>query len=97
MFTEECLQKLGNDLFVLNTDAVNHRYDERDSPVGFFWMRNSLFNRFQALKSMQCLKYQCSKGDYHKTKLFKLLGELISRLSEHIVSSLPEYEEAEWG
>ena len=50
----------------------------------------------QWLKSLVCLRYQCSEGDCDKDPLYERLTARINSLALAIVGQLPEYEAAEW-
>lgn len=92
-------KKLAKELYNLNYDAVDGRYDEkneRESVKSFEWVDKDV-DKFQVLKSMHCLRYQCSEGNVPETKLYKLLSELIEAWESFIIHSMPEYESAEWG
>ena len=93
-------KRLAIELFNLNYDAVNYRYDEkneRDKVNSFVWVDKSGINKFQVLKSMRCLHYQCSEGDITKSKLYKLLSKLIEVWTDFLINSIKEYDKAEWG
>lgn len=97
----EDFERLAKDLFNLNYDAVDCRYDEkneRESAKSFIWVNpETNLSEFQVLKSMRCLRYQCSEGDIPETKLFKLLCELIDAWKSFVIDMIPEYEAAKWG
>ena len=52
---------------------------------------------YQALKSLECWHYQCSEGDVPERPLFQTMETVINYLQSAIISSLPEYERANWG
>jgi len=93
--TEEGKNKFANDLYKMNVEAVNQRYNEINTikPIKFEF---TPVNQFQALKSMHCLRYQCEEGDVPETELFKVLDSIIHFVEHRIISSLPQYEIAEW-
>jgi len=93
----EDFQRLGNELFKLNARGTGQRYGEKIKPELFKWESIGNISNIQLLKSMQCLKYQCSEGDTDEQELFKLLETLIESLKDHIISSRKDYQEADWG
>ena len=100
--TEADFDKLAIQLFKMNQDAIRQRYNEPENsdysaiPEYVDWNTGTI-NKYQCLKSMQCLRYQCPEGDVPKTKLFKFLEDLISAWMDYIISGLPEYDNASWG
>lgn len=96
-YTAKDFERLGNDLYALNTLAVSTRYDEAIDPTIFEWGESKLnINQFQVLKSMECLQYQCSQDKIYDTPLFQLLKELIGAWQSLIISSMAEYQKAVW-
>ncbi len=89
---------LFKDLFVLNYQAVDNRYNgksEIDNIPSFNLMPH--YNQIIAYKQMKCLHYQCSEYGAADTDLYKELSKFISITAERIVSSLKEYKLAPWG
>jgi hypothetical protein len=89
-------QAIGQFLFQLNRKAVNHRYRESDESPNYQHKR-SIDSAVQQLKAMQCLRYQCSEGDFEDNPAHIALNRTIGSLAEVIVRGLPEYEQAKWG
>jgi len=91
------MTNLGKKLIALNYKATNSRYNEKLEPVSykFDWLTN--ISDVQSLKSAECLRYQCSEGNVPKTKLFKLLNQLIHGMQNKIIHTITAYEQAEWG
>lgn len=90
--------KLGKSLIALNYKATNARYAEQlKVDIKYKWENLYHINDFQALKSAECLRYQCSEGNVPKTKLFKLLERLIEGIKSNIIRKIKTYEDAEWG
>ena len=93
--------RLYQELYILNRNAVIERYNEEEDsdyiklPQEIDWS-NGRLDRYQALKSMCCLRYQCSEGDVPETKMFKFLEDLIHCWQGFIINMMPEYEKAEW-
>ena len=50
-----------------------------------------------ALKSMECLAYQCMEGNVPETDLYKALNEAIGKVAIEIVHRMPAYQLAPWG
>ena len=112
VFSKESGIELGNRLYKLNVAAINHRYpdtvgkpnnmpgsiDENGSHVPY--KRVEGFpgsNKYQVLKSVQCLIYQCSEGDIPEHGLYKALRQYEFALCRDIVEGIPAYEKASWG
>ena len=90
--------RLANDLFKMNNRAVVQRYGRDDdySKIEKFKDFNGHISIMQLLKSVQCLKYQCSEGEVPQEELFKWLNDLETCLAHYIVGNLPSYQEARW-
>ena len=97
----EDFDRLAIELCTLNKEAVKQRYDEPEENdhiairERFNWDGGKL-DKYQALKSMQCLRYQCSEGNVPETKLYKMLEDLILTWMYYIFNQIPEYNKAEW-
>ena len=97
----EDFNRLFMDFYKMNQEAVKYRYSDCESdyakiPVeGPVWDGDKL-DKYQALKSMECLRYQCSEGKIPETKLYKFLDELITAWQSYIISEIPEYIKAKW-
>ncbi len=50
----------------------------------------------QWLKSLICLRYQCSEGECRKHELYHRVSNRIAQLALLIIDTLPEYEAAAW-
>jgi hypothetical protein len=87
---------LANAFLYMNKLAVDDRYSENNLLSALKFKRIES-NEIQVLKSMQCLQYQCSEGDVPKLPMYKCLNRLIGVLESHIISELPEYNQATWG
>ena len=97
----EDFDRLYQELYIMNRNAVIQRYDEKEDsdyiklPDVVNWNDGQL-DKYQALKSMHCLRYQCSEGNVPETKLYKLLDEIIHDWESYIINRMPEYEKARW-
>lgn len=92
-------QRLGDDLYNLNALGTGTRYGDEKllyTIQKFKWNSNSPVNKFQVLKSMHCLRYQCSEDEADEKELYKFLTELISYWESWIISEIPEYNKSEW-
>lgn len=89
------IKTLGDELFALNAAAVSQRYREPQA-VYKYRFEATICNKFQALKSLQCLLYQCTEGDIPSRPLYKALDDCAAFLMYDIVSRMPEYEAAKW-
>ena len=99
----EDLTKLGQKLLLMNLKALNQCYgdkltkENKDYALMYIYVDVAArLNKYQALKSMQCLSYQCSEGNVPKMKLYKWLNDQINILESNIIDSIPEYQKAEW-
>ena len=99
--TAEDFDRLAMELFRMNREAVKQRYEEPDDsdyikiPKSVNWDEGKL-DQYQTLKSMHCLRYQCTEGDVPETKLYKFLDEIIDQWADFIIEQIPEYQEARW-
>lgn len=110
VFSPKSAKDLGQRLYDLNVAAVNHRYpdtidninnmpgaiDENGDHVPYKYMSTLPGNRFQGLKAIDCLVYQCSEGDTINHPLYKALKEYGLAICSDIVGDMPEYENAVW-
>lgn len=99
--SSEKLDRLGQDLWDLNVQSVNTRYPEGDrepeQEYKFIYLSAQCSNRVQALKSLQCLMYQCSEGNIPETSLlYRAIQKTELRLMHEIIDALPEYKAAKW-
>ena len=97
--TDDDFYKLARKLFLLNQHALIQRYGKTfpnyfDIPI-FSW-NNKPVNKFQFLKSVECLIYQCSEGNTINKKLFKWLTKLEQSLRGCIIEDIEDYKKAKW-
>ena len=91
---------LGDKLQAMNCNAYQQRYGGDNVT---YWETSYQFTYdfppalIQAVKSMQCLLYQCSEGDVPDMPLYKALSAIIDSTAMLIVTSSPEYKIADWG
>lgn len=92
---------LYNAMYRLNIEAYKKRYGDEDAPdennlLPFYPCKD--ITDAQALKSLQCWKYQCTEGDIPETSvLYGLMDVLEAILKDYIISEMPEYKSAVWG
>jgi len=96
--TEEGRWKLGCELFSLNMDSVNQRYGDNQAET--FRKLDYQYEairkpKIHAFKSLHCWRYQSCEGDVDQKELFKLMEKVESSWASHIVSDLPEYDQAD--
>ena len=77
-----------------NTMADTYRFC---IPLGCGLAVNSLTNRVGNLKSLRCLRYQCSEDPAMGHPLWTELDRAIGIIAESIVCQMPQYEKAVWG
>jgi hypothetical protein len=58
------------------------------------WRNNKL--ACQWLKSLVCLRYQCSEGNCDESPLYGRLTKRINDMALAIIAEMPEYKSAEW-
>ena len=83
----------------MNVEAVNQRYNENDTFEELFSnYKYSLMpcNSFDAYKSAQCLRYQCSEGNVPDWPLYKELEYIMFYIASDIIEELPAYKSASW-
>jgi hypothetical protein len=99
--TEEDFNRLYTEFYIMNRNAIIQRYNEKEGsdyiklPEKINW-DNGTLNKFQCLKDMKCLRYQCSEGNVPDTRLYKFLEELIEAYMSYIIEELPQYNNASW-
>ena len=93
----DSLTILGNDLFAMNAEAINHRYEAAGAFEEYefsFQFRPTVHVR--CYKALQCLIYQCSEGDVPDTELYKLMERVSSAMASRIIREHSAYEDAPW-
>ena len=95
---EKKLTETGRKLLKMNIKAVNYRYDEKRNfdYAERYDAKISPVSVLQALKSLQCLLYQCSEGKIPRMKLYKEFREIERRILHFIIDEMPGYKKAEW-
>jgi hypothetical protein len=90
---------IGQQLYRLNTDAVNYRYAEREESPGtrYHYKPAGKLSDIQAYKSISCFLYQCSEGDVPERPLFIELNKIHDDLAHRIVGGSAPFDRAEWG
>lgn len=89
------LNKLGQNLWAMNVQAVDQRYGE-NNPVSLYRYEYCPADNIQVFKSLRGYLYQCTEGDVPESALYKDLDRLADTLAREIVINLPAYEQAEW-
>jgi len=95
----ESAEMLCHELYNLNYQAVNVRYEENNQHLAtaFEFIPHGAPLRIQVYKSLSCLLYQCCEGDIPETsQLYKTLREVKHIIAENIVCDLSEYDKAKW-
>ena len=96
---QESQEKLGQELFEMNWEAVNQRYEEDPA-----WCRLKDYkysfelpgSDIQSYKSLRCLIYQCSEGNIDETDLYKKMDRILNTLAHQIVGNLKAFQTAAW-
>lgn len=95
--SEQFAEKLANDMFALNVNAVKQRYEKVGSIPKFVYFPDSPESLIQTFKSLSCWLYQCCEGDVPKSSLYQVFDCYVEKyLLKRIIYELPEYEKAEW-
>lgn len=95
-------EKLGRDFLLLNHQAFFCRYGDKINNQDLKQIQDYIFtsvevSNYQALKSMECLRYQLSESDkIENSDLYKLLDKLIDRTKSFIIDNIEEYKKANW-
>ena len=91
---------LGGMMYQVNVDSVLYRYDDDQSMIPdkpWSYQPSAPPTDAQLFKSIKCWLYQsCESEDTRNDPLYTALEEYASELAEHIVTRMPEYENAEW-
>jgi hypothetical protein len=95
-------ERLGYAMFQLNINAVDARYGNGEAAkfrkLDYRFEHTEAVSLMQVLKSLQCWLYQCNEGAVPETELYGLFDTDVQMfLMGKIITSLPEYEEADWG
>jgi hypothetical protein len=95
-------ERLGYAMFQLNINAVDARYGNGEAAkfrkLDYRFEHTEAVSLMQVLKSLQCWLYQCNEGDVPETELYGFFETDVQMfLMGKIITSLPEYEEADWG
>ena len=91
-------ERIGKELHSMNCEALRQRYEDREFPEFVYVASPLAVPLGQSLKSMECLRYQCSEGDVPKTELYKQLSRAIESLTGELLKrDCREYAGASWG
>jgi len=77
-FFNRSRHELGAELIMMNTAAVNVRYNEQNRRnSSYMWQNPAPFSAVQAYKTIRCFLYQCSEGDVPETwPLYRQVDEV---------------------
>jgi hypothetical protein len=88
---------VGYQLWKMNQQAVNQRYNEKDEAPAYIHLHSISCSPMQSYKSLRCYLYQCSEGDVPESQLYKKLQVISDSIGASAASSTAEYCEADWG
>ncbi len=90
--------KLGQKMWDLNQLSLGYRYGD-DKQEHVYRFSPVLCTPVQAYKAMQCWLYQCCEGKIpEESKLYKFFDDVVIKHAANlIITSMPAYENAEWG
>ena len=95
------IERLAQEMFRLNCEAVNQRYGEGAAEtfreLNFKYQFTPGTNTAQAYKALECWLYQCTEGDIWKSPLYELIKNIANSLAHRIAMNTPEYKKARWG
>ena len=97
-FAGEWRTALGQKMWDLNQLALGYRYADPKQELLYQFSYASC-PAIQAYKSVQCWLYQCCEGDIPEvSKLYTFFDTVVVRhMASSIITTTPEYEQAEWG
>ena len=89
---------LGQKMWDLNQLALGYRYGDPHQELLYHFLSVPCTD-IQAYKSLQCWLYQCCEGDIPEvSKLYKFFDTVVlQHLANSIITTTPEYDQAEWG
>lgn len=91
------LSEIGKGFLKLNRKAVNYRYNEKQRYPEYAFKKVFNVPLSWSIKAGNCLKYQCSEGNFDKTKVYKEIEEYLFTLAMHLINNMAEYDAAPWG
>lgn len=86
----------GQRMHEMNCRAVSQRYSEPAVPEFQFSHRMQPYSRYEMLKAIDCLIYQCSEGTVPDEPDYAELRQLQSYWRAEIIRHIPQYDQAEW-
>jgi hypothetical protein len=94
-------ERLANDMFTLNCQAVNQRYSDKPArtdfhPRPFVYKATMPVRVIQALKHLSCWLYQCSEGDIPETEMFQAFDRIRYDVAYQLIARSEDYEKAQW-
>ena len=95
------IERLAQEMFRLNCEAVNQRYGEGAAEtfreLNFKYQFTPETSIAQAYKALECWLYQCTEGDVWESPLYELIKKIANSLAHRIAENTPEYKKARWG
>jgi len=81
----------------MNIRSLRYRYGDEQIKVGNYVSPNSVYDRYQTVKSIHCYLYQsCENPRDVKTRLYRGLEELAAYINERIVMESDGWNKAQW-
>lgn len=93
---ETCPDDLGNRLIHMNNDAYDYRYNDTADEQMDYEYASPNCTVIQAIKSADCLLYQCSEGPVTESGDYKTLEKIFSLACRQYVRDTDEYDKALW-
>lgn len=81
----------------MNIRSLRYRYGDEHIKVGNYVSPNSVYDKYQTVKSIHCYLYQsCENPRDTKTRLYRGLEELAAYINERIVMESDGWNKAQW-
>ena len=94
------VKELARALWAMNVRAVHSRYEGREGDPGSFRFHPGklAIPLAQSIKTLECLRYQCSEGNVPEADLYQTLERIIDSAKYTLLRRVcPEYDNATWG
>ncbi len=97
LYTED-LQKFFRKAYQANVNTWNRKYKEDDQMLDILPATGEPMNKYQVLKTLQCLHYNIEAEYVPESKeLISQLQTMINEIMYNIVTESEDYQEASWG
>jgi len=92
------VQKFVRELYQANLNTWNKKYNQNDTILDILPATGERMNKYQTLKSLQCLHYNI-ETEYvpEAKKIFDEVKVMVDEIAYILVTDQEQYKEAEWG